>query len=300
MNLNESRLTRLLPCSTWFNPSISAGTVLLSCSKVSYFFTTSGRGGQRAHARVIVHPERKEIIPAENSEARPSNQDRAEHPMPMTRYEVCDNVAALVTRQEMGTYKFDMRPNPERNRRRSLRLPGYDYSVSGAYFVTVCTRNKVCLFADIVDWEKDLNGAGQIIRAVWDELPKRYANIDLDLFVVMPNHVHGIVVLTGTSVVGAGLALPDRKGSASSAPTFGDVIRGFKSISAIQVNRLLMRTGQPLWQRNYYEHIIRDENSLERIREYIAANPHNWLMDRENPASRAVANDFEKELGYGR
>jgi REP element-mobilizing transposase RayT len=103
----------------------------------------------------------------------------------------------------------------------------------------------------------------------------------------MPNHVHGIVVVVND--VGAGLALPnqntlsDKQGAASSAPTLGDVIRTFKSLSAIGVNRRLGRSGQPLWQRNYYEHIIRNEDELNRIRQYIHDNPLNWETDEENP-----------------
>jgi putative transposase len=96
-------------------------------------------------------------------------------------------------------------------------------------------------------------------------------------------HAHGIVTLIGPgSVVGAGLALPAGKGAASSAPTLGDVVRAFKSLSAIRVNRLMMRSG-PFWQRNYYEHVIRNERELDRIREYIATNPLKWALDRENP-----------------
>jgi REP element-mobilizing transposase RayT len=103
----------------------------------------------------------------------------------------------------------------------------------------------------------------------------------------MPNHVHGIVVITDH--VGAGLALPnkktmsDKQGAASSAPTLGGVIRTFKSLSAIGVNRWLGRSGQPLWQRNYYEHIIRNEDELNRIRQYVHDNPLNWDTDEENP-----------------
>jgi len=188
--------------------------------------------------------------------------------------------------------------NPEIHRRRSIRLRGYDYSSSGAYFVTVCTKNKECLFGDIVDWTMRLNQAGELIHEVWDELPRHYAGIDLDIFVAMPNHIRGIIVLTDTPVVGAGLALPSGRGAASGAPTLGHVIRTFKSITAINVNRLLTRTGQPLWQRNYYEHIIRNETSLDPIREYVSMNPQNWMTDRENPTNRIAANEFEKESEY--
>ena len=142
-----------------------------------------------------------------------------------------------------------------------------------------------------------LNQAGELIHGIWEALPERYAGIELDAFVVMPNHVHGIIVLTNTSAVGAQQAapfLPGNTGAASSAPTLGHVLRTFKSISAHQVNRLLARTGQPLWQRNYYEHIIRNSTSLDRIRAYIAMNPQNWMMDQENPASRAAVDDLQK------
>ena len=181
------------------------------------------------------------------------------------------------------------------NRRRSLRLQGFDYSEEGAYFVTVCTQNRECLFGDVVDGAIHLNDAGRLVRTVWDELPARCPGVCLDAFVVMPNHVHGILVF-----VGAGLALP-LKGAASSAPTrsrphtLGNVLRAFKSISAIGVNRALSRSGQPLWQRNYYEHVIRSEESLNRIQEYIVTNPFRWKLDRENPA-RQGEDEFDRWL----
>jgi putative transposase len=173
--------------------------------------------------------------------------------------------------------------------RRSLRLDGYDYAQAGAYFVTVCTQNRMCLFGDIVDGVMRLNDAGRMVRSVWEGLPDRFAGMELDAFVVMPNHVHGIITF-----VGAGLALPEEKGAASSAPTLGDVVRAFKSMSAIHINRLLRRSG-PLWQRNYYEHVIRNERELAKIREYIATNPLKWALDRENP-QRTGRSDEEDAL----
>jgi hypothetical protein len=119
--------------------------------------------------------------------------------------------------------------------------------------------------------------------------------IELDAFVLMPNHVHGILVL-----IGAGLALPV-EGAASSAPTgtesitVGNVLRAFKSITAIAVNRLSSRSGKPFWQRNYYEHVIRNEESLNRIREYIATNPLRWELDRENPRCKGE-DEFDRWL----
>jgi REP element-mobilizing transposase RayT len=140
-----------------------------------------------------------------------------------------------------------------------------------------------------------LNAAGRLVQTVWDELPARCHGAYLDAFVVMPNHIHGILF-----IVGAGLALP-LKGAASSAPTrsrphtLGNALRAFKSISAIGVNRALSRSGQPLWQRNYYEHVIRSEESLNRIQEYIGTNPFRWELDRENPA-RQGEDEFDRWL----
>lgn len=181
------------------------------------------------------------------------------------------------------------------NRRRPLRLQGFDYSKEGAYFVTICTQNRAYLFSDVVDGAMHLNDAGRLVQTVWDGLSQRFPTIELDAFVVMPNHIHGILF-----IVGAGLALP-LKGAASSAPTrsrphtLGNVLRAFKSISAIGVNRALSRSGQPLWQRNYYEHVIRSEESLNCIRGYIATNPFRWELDRENPA-RQGEDEFDRWL----
>jgi REP element-mobilizing transposase RayT len=181
--------------------------------------------------------------------------------------------------------------DPDEYHRRSLRLKSYDYSRAGAYFVTICTHGRECLFGEVMDGEMRLNNAGQAAQADWVRLSERFQSIELDEFVIMPNHLHGIIL------VGAGLAPPDRgaasrgaasrgaasRGAASSAPTLGDILRAFKSISAIAVNRLLGRSGRSLWQRNYYEHIVRGENELVHIREYIANNPAQWALDRENP-----------------
>jgi REP element-mobilizing transposase RayT len=177
------------------------------------------------------------------------------------------------------------RYNPDIHHRHSIRLREYDYSNAGAYFVTVCTQNRECLFGKIVDGKVILNDAGRMVESIWNELDQHYKGIETDESVVMPNHFHGIIVL-----VGAGLALPridtmirQNQGAASSAPTLGDIVRTFKSKSTIYINRLLVRTGQRLWQRNYYEHIIRNEDELNRLREYIVNNPAQWGFDNENP-----------------
>jgi len=149
--------------------------------------------------------------------------------------------------------------------------------------VTICTRNRECILGNVVDGEMQLSKIGQLVQIAWNDLLKRFENFELDKVTVMPNHIHGII-----TIVEAGLALP-KEGAASSAPTrdvpirLMDVVRAFKSISAINVNRFLSRVGIPLWQPNYYEHIIRNEESLNRVREYIGNNPLRWELDRENP-----------------
>jgi REP element-mobilizing transposase RayT len=180
--------------------------------------------------------------------------------------------------------------NPEIHHRRSIRLKDYDYSQAGAYFMTVCAWKKENMFGEISEGKVSYSDAGEIISDVWHKLPDRFASIELDEFVIMPNHVHGILILNVP--VGVGLALPGTtgvpkhiKGAASGAPTLGDIIRTFKSESSITVNRLLDRQGSPVWQRNYYEHVIRDEPELYKIREYIRQNPLRWAQDEENPAS---------------
>jgi REP element-mobilizing transposase RayT len=138
-----------------------------------------------------------------------------------------------------------------------------------------------------------LNDLGVMVAQAWEEMPSRFPSIELDAFVVMPNHVHGIIVLTDRlpESVGVGLALPDstasnnkKTGTPRSAHTLGDVVGAFKSISAITCNRALDRAGCPFWQRNYYEHVIRHDDDLNRIRDYIINNPAHWAEDQENPA----------------
>ncbi len=160
--------------------------------------------------------------------------------------------------------------------RHSIRLKGYDYSQTGYYFVTICTRNRECILGHVVDGEMQLSKIGQLVQIVWNDLLKRFGNLELDKFTVMPNHIHGII-----TIVEAGLALPKE------GIRLMDVVRAFKSISAINVNRFLSRVGVPLWQRNYYEHIIRNEESLNRVRKYIETNSLRWELDRENPQRKS-------------
>ena len=184
--------------------------------------------------------------------------------------------------------------NPEIHHRQSIRLRDFDYSANGAYFVTMCTQARECLFGNICDGETALNEAGRMVESVWQALAEKFPEIVLDEYVIMPNHFHGIVCIVGAPLAAPGSdvcgcakgdTIAENQGAASSAPTLGKIMRVFKSISAIEINRVLDRQGQPLWQRNYYERIIRDENELAAIREYIVSNPMRWDMDKENPDS---------------
>jgi putative transposase len=165
--------------------------------------------------------------------------------------------------------------------RHTHRLPEYDYRQPGAYFITICTRNREPLFGEIIDKRMHLNAAGQMVQTVWDEIASHFPYVILDEYVVMPDHFHGVLVITDT--VGALLAAPAYQnpcisnipGAASSAPTIGKIIRRFKSLSAIAINRHLGRSGQPVWQRNYWERIIRDQREHAAVCNYIHNNPAN-------------------------
>lgn len=180
---------------------------------------------------------------------------------------------------------LNRRHNPGRQRRQPLRLIGYDYAQPGCYFVTVVTQDRRCLFGDIAGAEMRLNDAGEMAQKAWEELPQRFPTITLDAFVIMPNHIHGIIVTNTPAEDGATTRV---------APTLGDVIGAYKSLTTVAygrgVNTLRWTPFQGrLWQRNYYEHIVRDDGSLSRIRQYIRDNPAHWAFDRENP--RAVQQD---------
>ncbi len=172
-----------------------------------------------------------------------------------------------------------MKFNPDRHYRRSIRLSGYDYSNSGAYFLTVCSKYRECLFGEIQGEEISLTTAGEIVQKTWLELPNRFTSVELDAFIVMPNHIHGIMVFDDDKK-GVGLL---NQGAASGAPTVGNFMRAFKSISAVHINKELGREGLSLWQRNFYERIIRNEKELNSIRHYIDNNPAKWADDENNP-----------------
>ena len=176
--------------------------------------------------------------------------------------------------------KFD----PQIHHRRSIRLPDYDYSQPGAYFITTVTRGRECLFGEIKDGVMHLNDAGQIIWDVWNSLPARYPQIALGAAMVMPNHFHGIVIINETPVgVIHELPLREETRVERRRMTIPLAVGYFKMNTAKRINKILDSEGVPVWQRNYYEHIIRNDEEHNRIHLYIEANVANWVRDDENP-----------------
>ncbi|MHB0877027.1 MAG: transposase [Anaerolineae bacterium] len=249
-----------------------------------------------------------------------------------------------------------------RRHRRSTRLPGYDYTQAGAYFITMVTRERECLFGDVVEGSMQLSAWGEVALACWRAIPCHMPSTRLDAVVVMPNHVHGVLWIVDESdgvdavdaaaamAVGAQHAAPspyDGAPSPSPAPSsdprtpappraasppvptqegpqergqqraqeraqvqqraqtheraqhaaplpisaamrvtagsLGAVVRSYKAAVARQINADRDASGDPVWQRNYYEHVVRDEPSLDRVRRYVEENPRRWASDDENP-----------------
>ena len=171
------------------------------------------------------------------------------------------------------------------DQRHSVRLYGHDYSREGLYFVTICTQNRVCLFGEIFNGELILNEIGNIAKECWLAIPKHYSYIELHEFVIMPNHVHGIIEID--EHVWANYHSPENESLFKSpSGTIGAIIRGFKIGVIKQIrNSLRANDNSPLqqqstiWQRNYHEHIIRNDKSYQKIAEYIYKNPKSWLTD---------------------
>jgi len=231
-----------------------------------------------------------------------------------------------------------MKYNPDIHHRRSIRLKGYDYTAGGYYFVTICTFQWECILGEVVKGEMRLNEYGEIVKHCWEEIPNHFKQVELDYNVVMPNHVHGIIIQMGTvggtdtgtanvgttdagaTHVGARHASPLPPQHASPLPpqhasplppqhasplppqhasplppqqpptrpkgpesnSLGAIIGSFKSAVTKRINKLRNTPGQIVWQRNYYERIIRNEKELYQIRQYIIDNPRKWELDREN------------------
>jgi putative transposase len=168
--------------------------------------------------------------------------------------------------------------------RRTLRIKGYDYLQAGAYFVTVCAYKKQALFGEIHGDKIELSDIGQLIRQYWVAIPRHFANVRRDEFVIMPNHFHGIIVIHDDAL---------RRGKACLAPTrvtfghpaarsLGIIIGSFKSAVTKFAHKCSEYSNIPIWQRNYYEHVIRNESDLSEKQKYIIDNPAKWNEDEYN------------------
>lgn len=174
-----------------------------------------------------------------------------------------------------------MRAGDSKKRRRSMRLQGYDYSQAGIYFVTICVKNRECLFGEIKNEEMILNKLGRIVEKEWKKTPEKRKNVGLDEFIIMPNHLHGIIIIN-YKIVGIDCNQSLHKYGPQSNNLFA-IIRGFKGSVTNQINLLSKNySGGSIWQSRFYDHIIRNENSLEKIRSYIYNNPGGWRNDLEN------------------
>jgi putative transposase len=168
--------------------------------------------------------------------------------------------------------------NPRRHHRRSIRRKGYDYAQAGLYFITICCQDRACLFGEIENGQMLLNDAGKMVETEWLKLPERFPNTALHEYVVMPNHFHAILEITPAPT---GTDTPKNK-------TVGEMVGAFQSIVTVEYIRGVKNAGwEPfngkLLQRNYWEHIIRDQAACRRIAEYIRANPEKWEEDRFFP-----------------
>jgi REP element-mobilizing transposase RayT len=172
---------------------------------------------------------------------------------------------------------------PDNHHRRSIRLSGYDYSQTNTYFVTICAVQRQCLFGDVRDGEVRLYEAGQIVIEEWLKTARLKPYVRIDEFVVMPNHFHGILAVVKENEGTARRAPTVREFGRPVAGSLSSIIGAFKSTVARRINSSKGTPGAPVWQRNFYEHVIRDETSLNRIREYIINNPLSWELDQENP-----------------
>jgi putative transposase len=156
--------------------------------------------------------------------------------------------------------------------RKNPRLTDYDYANAGAYFVTICTHQRQLLFGSVRDDMVELNQCGQIATRAWRDIPMHFQSVHLDEFIVMPNHVHGILFIDGEL---AGHAPPLQQ-----RPTLGVIMGAYKSATTRLINQIRGTAGTMFWQRNYYEHVIRNDISLAEIRQYIANNPLQWALDK--------------------
>jgi len=194
-----------------------------------------------------------------------------------------------------------MKYDPEKHHRRSIRLKIYDYAWEGVYFITLCTEGRICIFGEIIDGEMCLNEIGEIAVVEWEKSQEIRREIELGEWVIMPNHLHGIVIIReptdsespSPQETGAG-----RRGGPPSAQeakqveprqmrsqpkSLSSLMQGYKSATTKRINVARQSWGEEVWQRNYFERVIRNQRELDAIQGYILDNPRRWAEDRENP-----------------
>jgi len=182
--------------------------------------------------------------------------------------------------------------DPRKHHRRSIRLQDYDYAQAGAYFVTICVQDRQCLLGCIANDVVCLNDAGQMIARWRQELAHKFPSVELDAYVIMPNHIHGIIITIADADVGfdtqVGLGGAHAGVGAHAGAPLPQIVQWFKTmttneyIRGVKEKSWLPFPGR-LWQRNYYEHVVRSDQDLQRIRRYIEENPLKWALDTENP-----------------
>ena len=189
--------------------------------------------------------------------------------------------------------KFD----PNRQHRRSIRLQHHDYAAASCYFITICTYQRLQIFGEIRGDRMQLNEYGQVAHSYWQAIPEHFPNAQVFDFVVMPNHLHGILMmgsmkqtLQDENAISPLLAISGSRPNQTKrtlgkpiAGSLGTIIGSFKSAVTKRINCLRNAPGTPLWQRNYYEHVIRDQAALRTIQNYITNNPRTWKTDQLHP-----------------
>ena len=167
---------------------------------------------------------------------------------------------------------------PQRERKPN-RLKGFDYSSPGIYFVTICTYQRAYLLGEVTRGKMVMNNAGKIVQQVWNELPVHYSDINIDHFIIMPNHIHGLIKLLEPNV---GDGFKPSTAEIRHSHGLSEIVRGFKSFSARRVNNVMNSKGVPLWQRSFYDRIIRSDDEHYAVIQYIQDNPKNWQEDEDN------------------
>jgi putative transposase len=178
--------------------------------------------------------------------------------------------------------------DPKIYHRRSIRLPGYDYTQAGAYFVTLVAWRRDCLFGEVVDGEMVVNDFGKIADECWRAIPEHFPRVELGAHIIMPNHAHGIILIKDddprTGVGATQCVAPtqtNQRPKGAKRGSLGAIIGSYKSAVSYRLNKQFNAPG--IWQRNYYEHIIRNDREMDAIWQYIESNPATWADDDENP-----------------